>query len=150
MNDGPSKIGHDCRNKSFLKLNPSKNVFNKSWCPKLVHILQWKFFLERFGQFLTFKVRFWYFSMNRNSLAELFYFFSFEHVDSWAKTLLVTFTIKKADVILTFFLIGKIRHNFLVPRVIEAGRQTFMPTQTLDLQRYVWLESWVILTKAPS
>ena len=42
MNDSPSKIGHDFRNKLFLKLNLSKNVFNKSLCPKLI-----------FGQFLT-------------------------------------------------------------------------------------------------
>jgi hypothetical protein len=36
MNDSPSKIWHDFRNKLFLKLNLSKNVFNKSWCPKLM------------------------------------------------------------------------------------------------------------------
>jgi hypothetical protein len=34
-----------------------------------------------------------------------------------------------------FCLIGKIHHNFLVPRMIESGRQTFMPIQTLDLHR---------------
>jgi hypothetical protein len=34
-----------------------------------------------------FKVRFWYFSMNRNSSAD-FNFVSFEHGDSWAKLLL--------------------------------------------------------------
>ena len=34
-----------------------------------------------------------------------------------------------------FCLIGKIHHNFLVPRMIELGRQTFMPIQTLDLHR---------------
>jgi hypothetical protein len=36
MNDGSSKIGHDFRNELNLKLNLSKNVFNKSWCPKLI------------------------------------------------------------------------------------------------------------------
>jgi hypothetical protein len=30
INDSPSKIGHNFRNKLFLKLNLSKNVFNKS------------------------------------------------------------------------------------------------------------------------
>ena len=51
MNDGSSKIGHDFRNKSFLKLILSENVFNKSWCPKLTFFNEKK--LERFGQFLT-------------------------------------------------------------------------------------------------
>ncbi len=36
-----------------------------------------------------------------------------------------------------FCLIGKIRHNFLLPRVIELGRKTFMPIQTLDLHRVI-------------
>ena len=36
MNDGPSKIGHDFRKKSFLKCNLSKNVFNKNQYPKLI------------------------------------------------------------------------------------------------------------------
>ena len=34
-----------------------------------------------------------------------------------------------------FCLIGKIHHNFLVPRMIELGCKTFMPIQTLDLHR---------------
>ena len=34
-----------------------------------------------------------------------------------------------------FCLIGKIRHNFLVPKMIELGRHSFMPIQTLDLHR---------------
>ena len=38
MNDGPSNIGHDFRNKLFFKLNLSKNVFNISWCPKLIFL----------------------------------------------------------------------------------------------------------------
>ena len=42
---------------------------------------------------------------------------------------------KKAAVVSNFCLIGKIRHNFLVPRVIELGCQTFMLIQTLDLHR---------------
>ena len=45
------------------------------------------------------------------------------------------FTIKKAAVVSNFCLIGKIHHNFLVPRMIELGCKTFMPIQTLDLHR---------------
>ena len=41
---------------------------------------------------------------------------------------------KKAAVVSNFCLIGKIHHNFLVPNMIELGRKTFMPIQTLDLQ----------------
>ena len=43
-------LGPNFRNKSSLKLTLSKNVFNKSWCPKLIFFNE--FFLERFGQFL--------------------------------------------------------------------------------------------------
>ena len=47
MNDDQSKIGHDFRNKLFLKLNLSKNAFNKSWCPKLMIIFSfWIFSLK--------------------------------------------------------------------------------------------------------
>ena len=42
---------------------------------------------------------------------------------------------KKAAVVSNFCLIGKIHHNFLVPKMIELGRKTFMPIQTLDLHR---------------
>ena len=42
---------------------------------------------------------------------------------------------KKAAVVSNFCLIGKIHHNFLVPNMIELGRKTFMPIQTLDLHR---------------
>ena len=42
---------------------------------------------------------------------------------------------KNAPVISIFCLIAKIQNNFLVPRMIESGRQTFMPIQTLDLHR---------------
>ena len=42
---------------------------------------------------------------------------------------------KKAAVVSNFCLIGKIHHNFLVPRMIELGCKTFMPIQTLDLHR---------------
>jgi hypothetical protein len=45
------------------------------------------------------------------------------------------FYYKKAAVVLNFCLIGKIRHIFLVPRMIESARQTFMPIQTLNLHR---------------
>ena len=40
---------------------------------------------------------------------------------------------KKAAVVSNFCLIGKINHNFLLPRMIVSARQTFMPIQTLDL-----------------
>ena len=42
---------------------------------------------------------------------------------------------KKAAVVSNFCLIGKIRHNFLVPKMIESACKTFMPIQTLDLHR---------------
>jgi hypothetical protein len=45
------------------------------------------------------------------------------------------FTIKKAAVVSNFCLIGKISHNFLVPRMIELVCKTFMPIQSLDLHR---------------
>ena len=34
-----------------------------------------------------------------------------------------------------FCLIGKIRHDFLMPTMIELGCKTFMPFQTSDLRR---------------
>ena len=49
------------------------------------------------------------------------------------------FTIKKTAVVSNICLIGKICHNFLLPRVIELGCQTFMPVQTLDLHRVHWI-----------
>ena len=45
------------------------------------------------------------------------------------------FYYKKAAVILNFCLIGNIRHNFLVPRIIELAPKTFMPIQIPDLHR---------------
>ena len=42
---------------------------------------------------------------------------------------------KKAAVVSNFCLIGKIHHNFLVPKMIELGRKTFLPFQSLDLHR---------------
>ena len=42
---------------------------------------------------------------------------------------------KKAAVVSNFWLIGKIPHNFLVPKMIESACKTFMPIQTLDLHR---------------
>ena len=42
---------------------------------------------------------------------------------------------KKAAVVSNFCLVGKIHLNFLVPKMIELGRKTFMPIQTLDLHR---------------
>ena len=42
---------------------------------------------------------------------------------------------KKAALVSNFFSIGKIHHNFLVPRMIELGCKTFMPFQTSDLHR---------------
>ena len=43
--------------------------------------------------------------------------------------------IKKIAVISNCCLIGNIRHNFLVPRMIELACKTFMPIQTLFLHR---------------
>ena len=48
------------------------------------------------------------------------------------------FYYKKAAVILDFCLFGNIRHNFLVPRIIESAPKTFMPIQTPDLYRVTW------------
>ena len=42
---------------------------------------------------------------------------------------------KKAAVVSNFCLIGKIPHNFLVPKMIEWTCKTFMPIQTLNLHR---------------
>ena len=47
------------------------------------------------------------------------------------------FYYKKAAVVSNFCLIGKIHHNFLVPRMIELVPKIFMPIQTLDLH---WVE----------
>ena len=40
---------------------------------------------------------------------------------------------KKAAVVSNFCLIGKILHNFLVPKMIDSACKTFMPIQTLEL-----------------
>ena len=50
------------------------------------------------------------------------------------RLILNIFTIKKAAVVSNFCLIGKIHHNFLVPRMIELGCKISMLIQTLDLQ----------------
>ena len=50
---------------------------------------------------------------------------------------------KKAAVVSIFCLIGKIQHNFLVPRMIESGRQTFISIQTFDLHRVVSMSLWI-------
>ena len=44
---------------------------------------------------------------------------------------------KKAALVSNFCLIGKIRHNFLIPRMIELGCKTFMHIQTFDLHRVI-------------
>ena len=51
------------------------------------------------------------------------------------------FYYKKAAVVSNFCLIGKFSHNFLVPRMIELNRKTFMPIQTLDLHRVIKFHS---------
>ena len=53
-------------------------------------MLRWFFFnsVDFWQKNLTFKVRFWFFSMNFNSSAEFLIKFSFERMDSWAKILL--------------------------------------------------------------
>ena len=43
--------------------------------------------------------------------------------------------LENCAVVLIFCLIGKIHHNFLVPRMIELACKTFMPIQTLYLHR---------------
>ena len=43
--------------------------------------------------------------------------------------------LKKAAVVSNFCLIGKIHHQFLVPKMIEWTCKTFMPIQILDLHR---------------
>ena len=52
------------------------------------------------------------------------------------------FYYKKAAVVSNFCLIGKIHHNFLVPRMIELVPKIFMPIQTLDLH---WVEHSLVL-----
>ena len=52
---------------------------------------------------------------------------------------LTVFSVKNIP---NFCIIGKIHHNFMVPRMIELGCKTFMPIQTLDLHR--------VLCKAPN
>ena len=41
--------------------------------------------------------------------------------------------LKKAAVVSNFCLIGKISHDFLVPKMIESSCKNFMPIQTLNL-----------------
>ena len=45
---------------------------------------------------------------------------------------------KKAAVVSNFWLIGKIPHNFLVPKMIESACKNSMPIQTLDLHRVIY------------
>ena len=47
---------------------------------------------------------------------------------------------KKAAVVSNFCLIGKIHLNFLVHKMIELGRKTFMHIKTLDLHRVYLIE----------
>ena len=51
------------------------------------------------------------------------------------------FTIKKAALVPNFCLIGKIHHTFLMSRMIELGCKTYMPIQTLDLDRVYFLKN---------
>ena len=76
-------------------------------------------------------VKFGYVSDSVFNLHALQNLTSFEH-----------FYYKKAAVVSNF---GKIHHNFLflVPRMIELGRQTFMPIQTSDLHRVTFF--WTVL-----
>ena len=53
---------------------------------------------------------------------------------------------KKAALVSNFCLIGKIHHNFMVPRMIELGCKTFMPIQTLDLHRVGGLPVYVFVS----
>ena len=60
-----------------------------------------------------------------------------KHSQNWQA--LNIFTIKLAAVLLNFCLIGKIRHNFLVPTMTETVCKTFMPIQTLVLHTAYYL-----------
>ena len=58
---------------------------------------------------------------------------------------------KKAALLSNFCIIGKIHHNFLVPRMIELGCKTFMPIQTFDLHRVILSvirSKWLLLCHA--
>ena len=57
------------------------------------------------------------------------------------------FYYKKAAMILDFCLFGNIRHNFLVPRIIESAPKTFMPIQIPDVHRVIW--HWVLVEIIP-
>ena len=60
------------------------------------------------------------------------------------------FTIKKAAVVLNLCLIEKIQYNFLVPRIVESGRKTFMPIQTLWPTIYLCIckfTNWLVFTE---
>ena len=51
---------------------------------------------------------------------------------------------ENAALISIFCSIGKIQQNFLVPRMVESGRQTFMLIRNLDLHRVkVWKLFWL-------
>ena len=56
------------------------------------------------------------------------YWHNFQYIDKFGLS-------KKAAVFWHFYLIGNIRHNFLVPRMIASNPKTFMHIQTPDLHR---------------
>ena len=54
------------------------------------------------------------------------------------------FIIKKAALILDFCLFGNIRHNFVVPKIIESAPKTFMPIQIPDLHRVAMMRATAV------
>ena len=74
------KLGMILGNKVVQKLKLENNVFNKKWSSKLIFLNDFFFFNSgNFGRKkLPFKVQF----------EDFFIYFSFKHVDSWAKILL--------------------------------------------------------------
>ena len=84
------KLGMISENKVVQKLKLEKKmIFYKKWSPKLIFLIFF-FFLNSVDFWhgkLTLKVRFRHFLTNHNSLQDCFKIISFEHVDSWAKSL---------------------------------------------------------------
>ena len=85
------KLGMILENKVVQKLSLEKNVFNKKWSPKLIFSNEKKSF-KKFCRFLTSKIDFESTILalfdELSFIDRIFYFFSFEHVDSSSKILL--------------------------------------------------------------
>ena len=84
------KLGMVLENKVVQKLKLEKKVFYKKWSPKLIFLNEfffWNFFVNFWHKKLTLKVRFRHFLTNWCSPYFQNKTVSFEHVDSWAKSL---------------------------------------------------------------